>query len=106
MRRDGKMSGGGGTVRHRQTLEADIVCLEAHGTSGLQEAWAKAHGVPAPAALPARLLRLALADYLQVRALGGSKYLLTSLLLRELVESKPISRFAYRRDFILRINCP
>jgi hypothetical protein len=71
MRRDAELSGGGGSARRRQTLEADIACLEAHGTSGLQEAWAKAHGVPVPAALPARLLRLALAHYLQVRALGG-----------------------------------
>jgi hypothetical protein len=71
MRRDAEMSGGGGTARRRQTLEAELVCLEAHGASGLHEAWAKAHGGPAPTALPARLLRLALAHYLQVRALGG-----------------------------------
>ena len=71
MRRDAEMSAGGDTARRRQTLEAELVRLEAHGASGLQEAWAQAHGVPAPTALPARLLRLALAHYLQVRALGG-----------------------------------
>ncbi len=58
MRRDAEMSEGGGTRRRRQTLEADIVCLEALGEAGLKEAWAKAHGGPAPTALPVRLLRL------------------------------------------------
>jgi hypothetical protein len=71
MRRDAEMSGGGGIQCRRQTLEADIVCLEALGEAGLKEAWAKAHGGPAPTALPVRLLRLALAHHLQAGTLGG-----------------------------------
>jgi hypothetical protein len=72
MRRDGEMSGGCGTRRRRlQTLEAELARLEALGASGLQEAWAKAHGGPAPTALPDRLLRLALAHHLQAGTLGG-----------------------------------
>ena len=66
MRRDGEMSGGGGGKARRRLQD-----LEALGDAGLKEAWAKAHGAPAPAALPARLLRLALAHHVQVGTLGG-----------------------------------
>jgi hypothetical protein len=76
MRLDAKMSEGGGTKRRRpRTLEA----LE---DAGLKEAWAKAHGGPGPAALPARLLRLALAHDLQAGALGGLTPTLTRRLAR------------------------
>jgi len=71
MRRDAVMSGGGGTTRRLQTLEAELARLEALGKAGLQEAWATVHGGPAPTALPDRLLRLALAHDLQAGALGG-----------------------------------
>ncbi len=83
MRRDGEMSGGGGTPRRRpRTLEAELARLEALGASGLKEAWVKAHGGPAPTALPARLLRLALAHHLQASALGGLTPTLTRRLAR------------------------
>ncbi len=72
MRRDAEMSGGDGTKRRRlQNLEAELARLEALGAPGLKEAWVKAHGAPAPTALPARLLRLALAHHLQAGTLGG-----------------------------------
>ena len=72
MRRDAEMRGGGGIQRRRpQALDAQLARLEALGEAGLKEAWAKAHGVPAPTALPARLLWLALAHDLQASALGG-----------------------------------
>ena len=53
------------------TLEAELARLEALGAAGLKEAWATAHGGPAPTALPVRLLRLALAHHLQAGASGG-----------------------------------
>ena len=72
MRRDGEMSGGGGIQRRRpRTFEAELARLEALGDAGLKEAWATTHGGPAPTALPARLLQLALAHDLQASALGG-----------------------------------
>ncbi len=72
MRRDAEMSRGGGIQRRRpRILEAELARLEAFGKAGLKKAWAKAHGGPAPTAMPARLLRLALAHDLQASALGG-----------------------------------
>ena len=50
---------------------AELARLEALGAAGLKEAWATTHGGPAPAALPVRLLRLALAHHLQAGAWGG-----------------------------------
>ncbi len=83
MRRDAEMSAGGGTRRRRlQTLEAELARLEALGASGLQEAWATVHGGPPPTALPARLIRLALAHDLQAGALGGLTPALTRRLAR------------------------
>ena len=83
MRRDAEMSAGGGTRRRRlQTLEAELARLEALGKAGLHEAWATVHGGPPPTALPARLIRLALAHDLQAGALGGLTPALTRRLAR------------------------
>ena len=53
------------------TLEAELARLEGLDAAGLGEAWQERHGSPPPAALPDRLLLLALAYDLQADALGG-----------------------------------
>lgn len=73
MPRDGDASGGGGgTLRSKpQTLEVELTRLEGLNAAGLGKAWQECHESPPPAALPDRLLLLALAYDLQADALGG-----------------------------------
>jgi hypothetical protein len=84
MPRDVDVSGGGrGTLRTKsQTLEAELIRLKGMETAGLEEAWKRHYGSPPLAALPGRLLRLALAYDLQADVHGGVTPALESRLTR------------------------
>ena len=68
--RDPAMNGGAHPRRH-PGLEAELDRIEVMDADGLRAAWEARFGVAPPAALPARILRLALAYDLQAKALGG-----------------------------------
>lgn len=69
--RDPATDGGGANMRRLSDLEAELSRIETMDADGLRAAW-EAHFAVAPsAAMPARILRLALAYELQVKALGG-----------------------------------
>lgn len=70
MRADGARGGGAGRRRPRD-LEAALARLEALDIDGLTAAWRERFEAPPPAALPPRLLLLALAHDLQASAFGG-----------------------------------
>ena len=83
MPRDGDVRGGGGTLRTKsQTLEAELTRLKGIDPAELGRAWERRHGSPPPAALPGRLLRLALAYDLQADVHGGLTPALESRLTR------------------------
>lgn len=62
---------GARTRRGLATLDAELARLEALDGEGLATAWEAHFGAPPTPALPPRLRLLALAHYLQTRALGG-----------------------------------
>ncbi len=64
-------SGGADERRRSSTLAAGLDRLGVLDGPGLAAAWKARFGAPPPAALPAQILRLALAHDLQTNALGG-----------------------------------
>jgi hypothetical protein len=71
MRHDREIRAGGGSARRPRDIETELANLEVLGAEGLRMAWQEHHGSSPPAALPDRLLRLALAYDLQASSYGG-----------------------------------
>ncbi len=71
MRRDAEMSGGGGTARRLQAVEAVLAALPGMSHADLRAEWRRAYRSDPPKRSGRDLLELGIAWRLQERALGG-----------------------------------